>query len=252
MQLSKKIKKLDFEDRFSLFEISDFLEKGIYKDLSETYPDPSLFSTHNDFAKSLTDDSDNFSNFLKKNDKWKIFIEKLNTNFFAEDLIKLFKLKNVYFSKNSWKKNMPNFKKVKLSFCFNISEEGGHSLPHTDSSRKLISMVLFFVDNAWSEKSGGQVKLYKPKDLINEDNWRNQRIDKEHLEVIKTIVGLPNKIYGFKKTENSYHSVEPVRVIDESYRKVLMINLIYEKKSDSPYNKNISVLEKIKKILNRQ
>ena len=122
-------------------------------------------------------------------------------------------------------------------------------MPHTDSSRKLVSMVLFFVDNAWSEKNGGQVKLYKPKNLINEDNWRNHRIDKEHLEVIKTIVGSPNKIYGFKKTKNSYHSVEPVRVIDGLYRKVLMINLIYDKNSDSPYHQKISIIDKIKKKL---
>lgn len=252
MQLSKKIKKLDFEERFSLFEISDFLEKEIYKDLSATYPDPSLFSDHNDFAKSLDDESNNFANFLERNDKWKIFIEKLNTKLFAEDLIKLFNLKNVYFSKNNWKKYIPNFKKVKLSFCFNISEEGGHSLPHTDSSRKLVSMVLFFVDNNWGDKNGGQVKLYKPKNPIYEDNWRNHRIDKENLEVIKTIVGSPNKIYGFKKTKNSYHSVEPVRVIDKSYRKVLMINLIYEKKSDSPYHQKISIIDKIKKKLIRK
>ena len=249
MKLSEKIKKLEFLDRFSLFEIPNFLEEVIYKDLNSTYPDASLFSAHNDFAKSLTDDSDNFANFLEKNNKWKIFIEKLNTKLFAEDLIKLFNLKNVYFSKNNWKKSIPSFKKVKLSFCFNISEEGGYSLPHTDSSRKLVSMVLFFVDNAWSEKNGGQVKLYKPKNIINEDNWRNHRIDKEHLEVIKTIVGSPNKIYGFKKTKNSYHSVEPVRVIDRSCRKVLMINLIYEKKSDSPYHQKISIIEKIKKKL---
>tara|TARA_B110000114_G_C15091731_1_gene398968 strand:+ start:2916 stop:3674 length:759 start_codon:yes stop_codon:yes gene_type:complete len=249
MKLSEKIKKLEFLDRFSLFEVPNFLEEVIYKDLNATYPDASLFSAHNDFAKSLMDDNDNFANFLEKNDKWKIFIEKLNTKLFAEDLIKLFNLKNVYFSKNNWKKNIPNFKKVKLSFCFNISEEGGYSLPHTDSTRKLVSMVLFFVDNAWSEKNGGQVKLYKPKNLINENNWRNHRIDKENLEVIKTIAASPNKIYGFKKTKNSYHSVEPVRVIDRLCRKVLMINLIYEKKSDSPYHQKISIIEKIKKKL---
>ena len=112
MQLSKKIKKLDFEERFSLFEISNFLEKEIYKDLCATYPDPSLFLAHNDFAKSLNDDSDNFVNFLEKNNQWKIFIEKLNTKLFAEDLIKLFNLKNVYFQKITGKKIFQTLKKL--------------------------------------------------------------------------------------------------------------------------------------------
>ena len=102
MQLSKKINKLDFVDRLCLFEIPNFLDEFIYKDLSTTYPDSNLFSDHNDFAKSLTDESDNFSNFIEKNNKWKNFIEELNSRAFAEDLIKLFNLKNVYFSKNSW------------------------------------------------------------------------------------------------------------------------------------------------------
>jgi hypothetical protein len=248
-KLSKKINKLEFKDRFCFFEISDFLDEANYSDLSLTYPDPTLFSPHNDFAKSLIGESDNFSKFIEENEEWKVLIEKFNTKVFVEDLIKLFGLKYVYFLENSWKKYIPMFKKVKLSFCFNISEEGGFSLPHTDSSRKLLSMVLFFVDSTWSKKNGGQVTLYKPKDAIYENNWRNKRIDKEHLEVIKTIIPSPNKIYGFKKTKNSYHSVEPIRVIDSLCRKVLMINLIYEKSSDSPYYQ-ISFLEKIKNMIN--
>ena len=250
MKISEKIKELNFKERFSLFEISNFLEEAIYKDLSTTYPDSSLFSDHNDFARSLSYESDNFTNFLEKNDKWKNFIEKLNTKAFAEDLIKLFGLKNVYFSKKSWKKYIPIFKRVRISFLFNVSEEGGFSLPHTDSSRKLVSMVLFFVDKNWSEKNGGQVMLYKPKDLVYENNWRNKRINKVNLDVIKTIVPSPNKIYGFKKTKNSYHSVEPIKQINSISRKVLMINLIYEKKSDSPYYQKKSFLEKIKSMIN--
>ena len=103
----------------------------------------------------------------------------MNSKTFAEDLINFFGLKNVYFDENSWKKRIKIFKKVKLSFCFNISEEGGFSLPHTDSSRKLVSMVLFFVDDIWNEDNGGQVNLYKPLNLVFENNWRNERIDKE-------------------------------------------------------------------------
>tara|TARA_B100000767_G_C19719413_1_gene516545 strand:+ start:789 stop:1547 length:759 start_codon:yes stop_codon:yes gene_type:complete len=250
LQISKKINKLDFIDRHCSFEIPSFLDEAIYKDLSTTYPDPSLFSAHTEFAKGLTGESDNFSNFLEKNENWQNFIKELNTKVFVEDLIKLFDLKNVYFSKNSWKKNIPTFKRVKLSFRFNISEEGGFSLPHTDGTRKLASMVLFFVDKKWSKKNGGQVVLYKPNDPTYENNWRNEIVDKVNLEVIRTIIPSPNKIYGFKKTKNSYHSVEPIKGINFLTRKVLMINLIYENKSDSPYYQKISFLEKIKKMIN--
>ena len=38
-----------------------------------------------------------------------------------------------------------------------------------------------------------------------------------------------------RKQKNSYHSVEKVRAMNSLKRKVFMINLIYENKSDSPY-----------------
>ena len=103
MLLSKKINKINFEDRFSFFEISNFLNEEIYNELNSTYPEQSLFSEHNDFARSFTDENDNFSSFLEENSQWKNFINEINSKVFAEDLIKLFNLKNVYFSENSWK-----------------------------------------------------------------------------------------------------------------------------------------------------
>jgi hypothetical protein len=208
-QISKNINKIEFKDRFCFFEKKNFLNQDLYNELKKSFPPINLFSKHNNFARSFTDESDGFYEFLKKNSHWKNFIDGINSKIFVEDLIKLFDLKNVYFSENSWKNKIKIFKKVKLSFCFNISEEGGFSLPHTDSSRKLVSMVLFFVDDQWSEKNGGQVELYKPSHLYYENNWRNEIVDKKNLEVVKTIIPSPNKIYGFKKTKNSYHSVEP-------------------------------------------
>lgn len=250
LEISKRIDRLDFKDRFDFFEISNFLDKEYFNNLRSTYPDKSFFSSHTKFSRSFTNESDNYLEFIEKNEIWKNFIEKLNTKAFVEDLISLFNFKNVYFSDKIWKKNIPIFKKVKLNFCFNISEDGAYSMPHTDGSRKLVSIVLFFVDNSWGNENGGQVNLYKPKYLEYENNWRNELTNKENLEVIKTIIPTANSIYGFKKTKNSYHSVEPVKVINNLYRKTFMINLIYEKKSDSPYHQKNSIYKKIKEMIN--
>ncbi len=85
------------------------------------------------------------------------------------------------------------------------------------------------------KNNGGFVNLYKPIDEKFENNWRNQRIDPKNLTLIKTIIPKKNKIYGFKKTKNSYHSVEKVMSENTNPRKVLMINLIYANETDSPY-----------------
>ena len=44
LQLSKRINKLDFQDRFSLFEISNFLDEGTFTKLNLSFPDSKFFS----------------------------------------------------------------------------------------------------------------------------------------------------------------------------------------------------------------
>ena len=208
--ISKNIKQLEYKDRLSLFEIPNYLGKDFYHNLEKTFPDKKFFSEHNDFARTFNDENEKFDEFLENNTDWKGFLGHLKSDRFIQDLVNLFELRNVYSNRKSFKKYLPLYKKVRTSFCFNISEEGGFSLPHTDSSRKLVSMVLFFVDKSWSQRNGGQVILYKPKNKNDENNWRNKRVDKNNLNILKIISPIPNKIYGFKKTKNSYHSVENV------------------------------------------
>ncbi len=248
ISLPKKINNIEFESRFRHIEVENLVEKNLFENLREKFPNEEYFSEHNDFAKSLDDENEKFQSFLETCEEWKEFINKLNTNQFFKDLKKIFKLKNVYYNDSDLKRFIPSYKKVKLSFCFNISKQGGFSLPHTDSSRKLVSLVYFFVSDEWNINNGGEVNLYKPIKPEHEENWRNVRIHKDNLEKLKTIIPVPNKIYGFKKSKNSYHSVEPVKEIGGLVRKVFMINLIYDKKSDSPYYEKKNMLEKIKNI----
>lgn len=233
-KFKKNIGNILHKDRFNLVEIDDFIDENLFNNLRNNYPNENFFSKHNDFAMSFSDDNEKFEKFINENENWKNLIKQFQNKNFVEYLMKFFGINNVYY-RNSWKKFIPFFKESKLNFCFNISKNGGFSLPHTDSSRKLISLVFFFVDDKWSINDGGFVNLYKPIDEKFENNWRNERIDKENLTVINTIIPKKNKIYGFKKTKNSYHSVEKVMSENTYLRKVLMINLVYANKTDSPY-----------------
>ena len=87
-----------------------FLEDETYNKLNLSFPNQTLFSPHNDFARSFSDESDQFSDFLRNNPYWKNFIEEINSKIFVEDLIKFFNLKNVYFSKIVGK-NISNYSK---------------------------------------------------------------------------------------------------------------------------------------------
>ncbi len=233
-KFKKNISNILYKDRFNFVEIDDFIDENLFNDLRNNFPNENFFYEHNDFAMSFPDDNEKFEKFINENENWKNLIKQFQNKNFVEYLMKFFGINNVYY-KNSWKKFIPFFKESKLLFCFNISKNGGFSLPHTDSSRKLISLVFFFVDDNWSKNNGGFVNLYKPIDEKFENNWRNQRIDPKNLTLIKTIIPKKNKIYGFKKTKNSYHSVEKVMSENTNPRKVLMINLIYANETDSPY-----------------
>ena len=237
-----------FRDRFNLIEIDEYVEEKYYNKLRENYPPENLFSVHNDFAMSLSDEDPNFSKFINNNEIWHQFISEIQSKTYVDDLISFFRINKVCY-KSKWKKFFSLKKEAKLSFRFNISKSGGFSLPHTDSSRKLVSLVLFFVDDEWNIDNGGQVNIYKPKNLENENNWRNERISKNKLDIIKTIIPKKNKIYGFKKTSNSYHSVESIKEANGLHRKVFMINLIYQNKFDSPFTEKSNILIKIKKKL---
>ena len=193
-QFKKKKKFVQFKDRLNLIEIESLIENSIFEKLRKNFPNEKYFSEHNDFAMSFSDENDNFLHFIHKNENWRILINKFEDQNFINYLIKFFKIKNIYY-KNSWKKYLPFYKKSKLSFCFNISKNGGFSLPHTDSSRKLFSLVFFFVDDDWSKEDGGYVNLYKPKYNKYENNWRNVRVENENLDVIHSIIPKPNKIW---------------------------------------------------------
>lgn len=249
MLLSPKIKNILYKDRFNLVVIDDYLEKSKFHDLRQNYPKDIYFDNKNIFALTLTDQDQKFHEFLTKNEIWNNFINKVKSKEFISDLIKIYKLKNIYYSEKDLKRFLPFSKKVKLELTFNKSKKGSYSDPHTDVTRKILSLVLFFTPDEWNEEDGGIVKLFKPKLSDDEENWRNKIIPENQLNLIDKIFPSSNKIYGFKKSKNSYHSVSTVNCENKT-RNVFMINLSYADKKDIPHT-NESLLKKIKrKILN--
>ena len=225
-----------FPDRFNLLIVEKFIENKLFIDLRKNFPTVNYFSNKTKFALTLPQYDKNFSLFLRECEIWKNFIDLLNSDDFKKEVIKTFKIKSVFFSDKSLKRFIPFFKKVKLEFTFNKSYNKSFNNPHTDSTRKIVSMIIFFTSDEWSIKNGGLVHLYKPKDNKYEFNWRNEVVEENKLEVIKTIVPIPNNFYGFKKTKNSYHSVSKILCDDTKSRDVLMINLSYAEPKDIPYN----------------
>jgi hypothetical protein len=79
--------------------------------------------------------------------------------------------------------------------------------PHTDAPRKVITL-LFYLPKDMSQAHLG-TSIYMPKD----PNFRcagGPHYPHEGFEKLKTLPFLPNSLFAFVKTDNSFHGVEPI------------------------------------------
>ena len=94
--------------------------------------------------------------------------------------------------------------------------------PHTDTPRKVVTL-LFYLPKDESQKHLG-TSLYVPKD----PNFRcpgGPHHKHDQFERIWTNPFLPNALFGFLKTDTSFHGVEPIG--DEDCRRWLLLYDIY-------------------------
>ena len=66
------------------------LDQDIYTELKNNFPPIEIFSKHNDFARSLSDENENYSTFLEKNSVWKNFVSNMNSKNFCRRFDKFF------------------------------------------------------------------------------------------------------------------------------------------------------------------
>lgn len=117
--------------------------------------------------------------------------------------------------------------------------------PHTDSPRKVVTL-LFYLPSDTSQSHLG-TSIYLPKDpafrcLVGPHH------DREHFSLLHTNPFLPNSVFAFFKTDNSFHGVE--RVFDPNTRRWLLLFDIYVKQKESiqaePSNKESTVVPQVK------
>lgn len=94
--------------------------------------------------------------------------------------------------------------------------------PHTDTPRKVIT-VLFYLPKDESQKHLG-TSVYVPKDpafrCAGGPHHKHDKFDR-----VWTMPFLPNAVFGFLKTDASFHGVEPIA--DEDTRRWLLLYDIY-------------------------
>ena len=107
--------------------------------------------------------------------------------------------------------------------------------PHTDSPKKLITILFYFpVDN--SEENIG-TSIYMPKDFKFTCPG-GPHYKKEKFNLIYTAPFKSNSAFGFVKTNNSFHGVEKVNTT--SHRWLLLYDIFFEEmnsgKANTPFS----------------
>lgn len=92
-----------------------------------------------------------------------------------------------------------------------LPADGGMLVPHTDTAKKMITLVISMVgEGEWSPEFGGGTEVMKPKDVTKSYNFLNAQLAFEEVETVKVFDFKPNQTIIFVKTFNSLHGVRPM------------------------------------------
>jgi hypothetical protein len=242
--------KIDFpyDDKFTIFKINNFLDIDSYEFIKNNFPQINFNEFKHSLNKySLKNKEDHYKNLIKNNHNFfKIhnffFSKEFNNFFFKKLFLRILKsrFKDInYFLRLLKIKNFNNFKnkyffsnletKIEYSFLRNNAEIN----PHTDSIKKLISLMLYFPDNKFDEnkqKNFGtefwstSMSNYYNKHL-NSD-FDKKQFKKENKLVYKTSFEKYH-LYGFIRNDLSWHSVNNILMDNEYLRRSININIYF-------------------------
>lgn len=231
---------------FFVFCIDKYLPEGLFDELDKSFPSMKYFcrvaAEGSKKSFSSRKDADVFQSFIKESLVWKEFVEALSSYAFINDL--KFLCRDALRSSRGisaykiWKKSNDQKKiidkifyrlidNIDIQFEFSVFSDGGYIRPHTDSRKKLISLLLYFPDDKWDNSYKGGTTFFDTESSTLKQNWENKPLD-DYTGLIP-FYETPyekNILCGFVKSCNSWHSVERLKLPDGIFRRSLCINII--------------------------
>lgn len=109
--------------------------------------------------------------------------------------------------------------KVELNCEFSMLPRDALLLPHTDSTDKVLTFMLYFPQDHWSADWGGGTQVYRPLDEKYDSNWSNSRLPRSQTELVFDSEFRANRLFFFVKSANSWHGVKPIECPSEIVRR---------------------------------
>jgi hypothetical protein len=213
---------------FPVFYLRDLLPDEIYCQLAGTFPVLSLFRHRDNLGNKylLTEaEGQAYFDFIESHPAWQWFYDEVKSIEFRTEVLS--------FLRSRLNHTLPDEVADGLTSRFEFSAlptNGGSQRPHTDSPRKVVSIVLSLMkDGEWDENWGGGTSICRPKDEALRSNHSNQYLEFAEVEVVDTMPFVPNAGVMFAKTDVSWHCVTPINLSDKTaLRKTVAISLYHK------------------------
>ncbi len=236
-------------DPYPIGLISPVIEAGLYKSLVDSFPPVELFhflpQAGKKYVLSEKFNAAAYRKFVNQSPHWHDFHRWIKSQAFVSEIDAMLRkhcidlgLAHTHLaSHGAWAWRLAELTKgrwprgddaLQTRFEFSmLPADGGYVKPHTDTPRKIITLVLFMVnENEWDERLGGGLEIGRPKDSRFAFNWLNEQVAFEHVENVRTLEYKPNQCVVFIKTFNSFHSVLPMVGDTLAMRRSITINIM--------------------------
>lgn len=210
-------------DPYCHFHTEQIFPEEFYRELIENIPDTSSFSRFDAYPQRscFTLQKENleqlsFTYFLF----WHNFMTTIGSLNFANVLLKKFQPQ----LKERFGENTPITKMgVDISL---IRDQAGYSIgPHTDHPSKILTLI-FYLPISHDQNHLG-TSIYIPKDRSVKYSGHEHHSFKE-FDKISTIPFIPNSVFGFLRSDCSFHGVEPIQTQEKE--RISLSYTIWEQK----------------------
>lgn len=94
-----------------------------------------------------------------------------------------------------------------------VIDDGYYSLnPHTDAADRVIGLLFYCPADESISDQGTSVYKPKPDSQINAAQHRSgAHLPREEFDLVKTVAFVPNRLFAFVRSPDSYHGVEPLQ-----------------------------------------
>ena len=216
------------DEPYKVFYLRDLLQPQFYRELAESFPLVSQFRYRETLGHKylLTEsEGDAYYGFVAASPPWQKLFDEIKSTRFKEQVLSFLRSHSSEEIHNG--QSADNF--VSRFEFSALPTNGGSQRPHTDSPRKVVTLVLSLMkEGEWMADWGGGTSICLPKDKTLYSNYANQYLDFDEVEVIDTFPFAANAGVMFVKTSVSWHCVTPINLPDGApIRKTVAISLYH-------------------------